>query len=246
MDYNEYELSKKEEVLFALCLLLFFGGCGFIFYASFLPAFLAPLFYRPMKVAYRQAAAEKRKNQLLMEFRDFLYSLSSSFASGRHMQEAMEEGMESLHEIYSEKGILENEISQMLAKIRETGEADIDLWNDFAKRSHLEDIQDFTAVYGACRKTGGSLVLAVNKAAAVIGEKISIEREIKLMASQKKLEGRMITALPVIIVLFLQIMSPEYLEVMYTTFAGRILMTMALVLAMGAYVVIEKITRIEV
>ena len=52
--------------------------------------------------------------------------------------------------------------------------------------------------------------------------------------------------MPAIIVVFLQAVSPDYLEVMYVTFGGRILMSLALFAMAGAYVMIERITDIEV
>lgn len=246
MSYDDYVLSKREKTLFLLGFTAFFAVIGYVFYQSLLTVLLMPLCYRKAEKLYRKSLAEKRKNRLLLEFRDFLYVLSSSLATGRHMEEAMEEGVRNLTEIYGTESILAFELEQMLVKLGQTGEIDIHLWTDFARRSHLEDIQDFTAVYGACRKTGGNLVFAVNKAAAVIGEKITIEREIRVMASQKKLEGRIITVLPVLIILFLQIMSPDYLQIMYTTPAGRVLMTAAFSGAAAACILIEKITRIEV
>ena len=130
--------------------------------------------------------------------------------------------------------------------MRQTGETDIGVWEAFAAKSGLEDAADFTQVFRACRETGGNMIRAVNKAASVIGEKISVETEIKTMISQKKLEGRIITAMPVGIVIFLQAVSPDYLSVMYCTFAGRILMSAALLTVAGAYVLIERITSIEV
>ena len=66
------------------------------------------------------------------------------------------------------------------------------------------------------------------------------------MISQKKLEGRLITAMPIFIVLFLQLTSPDYLAVMYESLAGKILMSLALLATVLAYVMIERITAIEV
>ena len=134
----------------------------------------------------------------------------------------------------------------MLRKMKETGATDISVWEDFASRSGISDIEDFTQVFRAVRETGGNLVLAVNRAAAVIGDKIAIETEIKTMISQKKLEGRLITAMPIFIVLFLQLTSPDYLAVMYESLAGKILMSLALLATVLAYVMIERITAIEV
>jgi tight adherence protein B len=52
--------------------------------------------------------------------------------------------------------------------------------------------------------------------------------------------------MPVLIILFLKGISPEYLNVMYTTLPGRILMTAAIAGVIGAYIWIERITDIDV
>ena len=245
-DYNVYEPARKEKILMTIGLFLAMAMAGYIFYGTFLFALLTPCVYRRAAGAYCRYRAEKRKSRLLIQFRDFLFSLSSSFATGRHMEEAMEEGILNLKEVYGEKCLLAEELTLMLRRMRQTGETDIGVWEAFAAKSGLEDAADFTQVFRACRETGGNMIRAVNKAASVIGEKISVETEIKTMISQKKLEGRIITAMPVGIVIFLQAVSPDYLSVMYCTFAGRILMSAALLTVAGAYVLIERITSIEV
>ncbi len=99
----------------------------------------------------------------------------------------------------------------------------------------MEDVEDFTEFSELAERPAEIWFSAVNKAATVIGEKINIEREIKAMVMQKKYEGRIITIMPVAIILFLQIMSPDYLQVMYSTAAGRILMSLALAAIVIAY-----------
>ena len=245
-DYNSYQLSKRERVQFAILLFCAVLGVGYVFYASFFPLLLYPLVYGRGQRIYCSCLADRRRNGLLLQFRDLLYSLSASLAAGRHMEEALEESVKSLTDIYGENSDLLLEVKEMIHKIRETGDSDLSVIEDFSRRTALEDVEDFTEVFRACRETGGSLVFAVNKAAAVIGEKINIEREIKAMAAQKKYEGRIITMMPVVIILFLQIMSADYLEVMYCTLSGRILMSLALGAMVTAYWMMERITDIEV
>ena len=189
-DYDIYQPDRKEKMAAGAGFALLCSFCGYIFYGTLLWGLMFPFLYPKMLYVYCRFRAERRKRELLGQFRDLLFSLSASFSTGRHMEEAMEEAL--------------------------------------------------------VRETGGDLVFAVNKAAAVIGDKIAVEGEIKTMISQKKLEGRLITAMPVFIVLFLQMTSPDYLAVMYGTFAGRILMTLALSATVLAYVMIERITAIEV
>lgn len=245
-DYNRYEMARREKLTVVCGLAVMMAFAGYIFYGTLLFCLLLPFVYKPGMKAYCGFRVRRRKNQLLIQFRDLLFSLSASFAAGRHMEEAMEEARENLEELYGSRGLMAGELEHMLRSIQETGEGEVELWQSFARRSGLEDAADFTQVFSACRETGGNLIQAVNKAASVIGEKIAVEMEIRTIVSQKKLEGRIITAMPAIIVVFLQAVSPDYLEVMYVTFGGRILMSLALFAMAGAYVMIERITDIEV
>lgn len=244
-DYRTYQMQPAEK----LCFLLGLGGvlavCGYLFYGNCILAALLPFVYGRAKKLYCDYRAERRKNQLLLQFRDFLYSLSGSFAAGRHMGEALEEAQRNLGDIYS-GSLMEEEIAAMSCRIRETGQSELEALEDFAFRSGLTDVEDFAEVFGACRKTGGDMVSAAGKAAAVIGEKIGVEQEIRTIVSQKKLEGRIIMAMPVMVILFLQAASPDYLSVMYTTLAGRLLMTGALAAVVGAGIMIERITQIDI
>lgn len=244
-DYRSYQMKPVEELCFICGLVGALAICGYLFYGNLFFALLLPFVYKEAKRFYCHYRAESRRNQLLLQFRDFLYSLSGSFAAGRHMGEALEEAERNLADIYG-GCLMEQEIAAMRCGIRETGQSELEAVEAFAFRSGLPDAEDFAEVFGACRKTGGDMVAAVNKAAAVIGEKIGVEQEIRTMVSQKKLEGRIIMAMPFLVILFLQTASPDYLAVMYSTLAGRILMTAALGAVVAAGIMIERITRIDI
>ena len=77
-------------------------------------------------------------------------------------------------------------------------------------------------------------------------EKIEIDEEIRVMTVQKIFEGRIISLMPIGIILFLRLVSPEYLQIMYETVTGRLLMTVALACIVYAGYLIRKITFIEV
>lgn len=244
-DYRAYEMTPVEGLCFFAGLAGVLIVCGILFYGNLIMICLLPLLWKKSKELYCRYRAEKRRNQLLLQFRDFLYSLSGSFAAGRHMEEALEEAGRNLADIYG-GSMMEAEAAAMVCRIRETGQSELEAVEDFAARSGLPDAEDFAEVFGACRKTGGDMVAAVNKAAAVIGEKIGVEQEIRTMVSQKKLEGRIITAMPLLVIVFLQCASPDYLSMMYTTLAGRILMSGALCAMAGAGLMIERITQIDI
>ena len=221
-------------------------GISMLYFKLPILLFLLPFLLKKGWGIYGDYCRRNRQKALLREFRDFLFSLSASFATGRHMTEAMEEAEGALHNIYGDKGHMSREIQYMLKAIRETGQSDHMVFADFAMRTGLEDVQMLSEVYDACRETGGNMAAAVNKAAALLTEKINIEMEIQTMLSQKKLEGTIIAMMPTAMILFLLLMSPDYLEPMYTTMAGRILMTLALGLNVFAYFWMEKMTNVTI
>lgn len=245
MDYDIYRLSRKERLAVALSLGALLMIIGELFFNSFVFLLLAPLLFRKTEEKYRTYRIEQRKKRLLLQFRDLLYELSSSFASGRHMEEALAEGKEKLLLIYEEDAEIIREISEMLRKT-ENGSTELEVWEDFAMRARLPDIEDFVSVFRVCRDTGGDMATALNKGAGLIGEKIITENDIKAMTAQKRTEGAIITAMPFGILLFLRIASPGYLEPLYRSPGGRIVMAGALALALAACVMIERIVRIEI
>ena len=243
-DYQIYILSQKEKNSVDAVITLFLAVFSFLFFQSLILLFILPLVRKKAQTVYSAYCKTKRQKQLLREFRDFLFSLSASFATGRHMTEAMKEARTALEHIYGIKGLLSKELSSMLKAIEETGQSEQKVFADFANRSGLEDIQLLSEVYTVCRATGGNMAAAVNNAAALLTEKIHLEMEIETMLSQKKLEGTIIALMPAVMIFFLLWMSPSYLEPMYTTAAGRLMMTVALVINGFAYYWMEKMTDV--
>ena len=175
-----------------------------------------------------------------------LYSLSASVATGRNMAKALAEAFENLKLMYKDETPLMGELRYMVKSISENRDNEEKLLIDFAGRSCLEDIRNFVDVYLACRETGGDMEKVIESTSEVIMDKMSIEREIKTLTAQKQFEGKIISIMPVLVILLLNVFSPDYLEVMYLTIQGRLIMTLALAGILFAYFLTIKYTRIEV
>ena len=244
--YCGYKLSLKEKRDCVIISYIFLFIASYIFYHSlFLSAISVVLLPICIK-RYEEAKAEKRKELLLTQFRDLLYSLSASFAAGRHMRDGLFEAKENLSLMYANDTPMMAEISDMLIKIDESRASEEEVLRDFAQRSGAKDIKSFFDTYFSCRETGGDLNSVILKSSGMLIDKIGIEKEIKVFTSQKCFEGKIISLMPVVVILFLNIVSPEYIEVLYTTFSGRIIMTVALAGIAYSYHVIAKLTKIEV
>ena len=126
------------------------------------------------------------------------------------------------------------------------GENDVSVLRDLADASGLEDVKDFVTVYSICKTTGASLISALGKAAGVIMEKMSIDREIDEIVRRKEGEGLVIFAMPALIILFLNLTAPDYIAPLYETAAGRVIMTAVLASNIGIYAMIQRITNVEI
>jgi len=244
--YDTYELSSKEKrdciIISYICLFIAF----YIFYHSVVISIISGLFVPICMKYYAEIMAEKRRNLMLTQFRDFLYSLSASFAAGRHMRDGLVEAGDNLRLSYDEGSPMIREISDMLIKIDESRASEEEVLRDFARRSCLNDIQSFFDTYFICRMTGGDMNQVISKTSGMLIEKIGIEKEIKTLTSQKSFEGRIISVMPVIVILFLNLVSPDYIGILYTSFMGRVIMTAALAGIVYSYFLIRKLTKIEV
>ena len=245
-DYLHYDLSDKEKYSFLL------GGYSCIFVILYL--FYHNLFFSLAGgmiivcfVGYYQSwKAEKRRALLITQFKDLLYSMTSFTAANIQLPEALEGSLENLRMLYDENSPLIKELNYMVINIKENKANEVRLLKDFAERSHCEDIDNFVQVYAACIITGGDLEAVLKNTIEILMDKITIEKEIKTLTSQKRFEGNIITAMPLIVIMFLNVFSPDYLEPLYVTPPGRMIMTGALAGLIAAHIMTRKMTSIEV
>lgn len=244
--YDSMDLSDKEIRIFAVCATGAGMSLGLLFYDSPVAGLITSLLLVLFFPAYKKRLVEKRKGELLIQFRDMLYSVSASVSAGRNMEQAMEESISFWSATYTEEDYIIKELKYMTGRIKSSNEKDTVVLRDFAERSGLEDVADFVSVYESCRSAGGNLAQAINRATTIIGDKITLDKELNNLMAQKVFESRVVTGAPVVLMLFLRLASPEYLEPMFTTEQGRMITTFALLLMAGALIMMERINHIEI
>ncbi len=86
----------------------------------------------------------------------------------------------------------------------------------------------------------------IKSTSAIISDKITIKQEIDTMLSEKRLEQKVMSLMPLIMVVFLTISGGDYMDPIFNTAIGRVIMTIAAVLVAIAYFISKKIMEIEV
>jgi len=121
-----------------------------------------------------------------------------------------------------------------------------DALEDLAKRSHLEDIQNFTDVFKTCKRTGGNLVNVIRNSTNIINDKIEIKEEINTLLAAKKFEQKVLSVMPFIMILILSLTTEDYMAPVFDTIVGRIVMTFAIIIIAIGYFVSKKIMDIKI
>ena len=246
IDYSGYELSRRERLRFEAAGFLAIASLVYLFY-RFLPlSLLAGLGIRRFLPLYKDYLASRRRQELELQFQDLLVSLSASVAAGRQMEEALIEACENLASLHAPETPVMKELHYMRKCILDNHETAPALLTDLARRSASEDIRSFVQVYLTCRGTGGSLEVIISHTSEIISEKMQIKGQIRAIMAQKKLEGRLISCMPAVMLLALNLLSPAYISVLYSCLAGRLVMTLSLMGSLAGLWLMERMSHVEV
>jgi tight adherence protein B len=93
-----------------------------------------------------------------------------------------------------------------------------------AERVPLAEARFFAIVIGLQSRTGGNLSEALGSLSKVLRERQKMKAKIRAMSSEAKTSAGIIGAMPVIVIALLQLSAPNYAGVLFTTFAGKVLL----------------------
>lgn len=245
-DYDVYIMGKQERIINMLLAAAVLFAVGYVFYHSMILSAVLMIFAVKFPKIRTKQIISRRKNQLTIQFKDMLYSLSSALSVGKSVETGIRDALQDLRVIYPDPQtdiLVELEYILRGISMNETIET---MFSQFAERAHLEDIDNFVDIFVTCKRTGGDLMEVMRSTSNTIGEKIEIKQEIETTLSGKKYEFQFMMVLPVIMVLFLTVTSGEYMEPVFTTIAGRMAMTAAIAIFAAAYLVGSKVMKINV
>ncbi|MEQ7052205.1 type II secretion system F family protein [Paenibacillaceae sp. P-4] len=243
--YAEYTLSARERTEAIVIGYLLFFALGYLFYNNLILAGVTGCFGFVNPKFKRKKLLEKRKNELNLQFKQALYSLSSSLSAGRSVENGFEETIKDLRLLYPDPTTYIIREFEIITHRIQNGEPIERALMDFSERAQLEDIENFTDVFISCKRTGGDLVEIIRRTSNIIGDKLEIQQEISVMVAQKRFESKALSIAPVMIVAFLSFSSPDYMAPMHSGM-GYLIMTIALVVLAACYWVTQRIMKIKV
>jgi len=221
------------------------GVLSFVFYDSLLPALFLwlPAFFFFAKREVRNLR-DKRKEELKKEFLFAAGLLGDYLRSGYSVENAIVSSEKELLQTFGKRSDILREWKGMGTQMKLNMTAE-EVFRDFARRSHIQEIRDFSEIFEVVKRSGGQLSEVINRVTDILAESFSVEEQIRTSLAAKKLEQKIMNLMPAGILLYIKVASGELLTVMYESWLGRGVMTGCLILYGAAYVWAEKILKIE-
>ena len=245
-DYNEYYMNPAEWLLYAVLAGAVLFLVGYIFYQHIILSgvlALGGVLYPKMR---KKQIIKARKNKLNLQFKDMLYSLSSAVGAGNSVERALSVTLEDMRQQYNDpNAFIIKELELMVSRIALNNTIE-DVLNDFAERSHLEDIQTFANIFEISKRTGGNLIEIIRNTTQIIADKIETQTEIETIISGQQMEQKVLLVMPFALVFFMTKAGSGFMDPIFTTLAGRLIATASLAIILVGALWSKKIADIKI
>jgi tight adherence protein B len=218
------------------------GGAGFVLGGAIaaLPGavilgiigLVGPVTYIKLKVSRRRAA-------FLGQLPDVLLLLSGALKAGHSIQQAMAGVAEDAKPPAAE------EFRRTMAEVRLGANLDVAL-EALGKRVGVIDFDWTILAIQIQREVGGNLAEILEIISETIRSRERLHREIKALTAEGRLSGMVLGLMPVAMAALLYTRSPDYLEPLYTTSKGLVMVAVSTVLMGLGFLWMRKIVKIEV
>ena len=222
-----------------------FGFTGFLFFNS-LWGIGIMLPFSGVYVYYRKNSYMKQMDSLVLKgFSDGIMSVLVGLSAGYSVENAFISAASELAGIYGEKAEVTGSFRRIAYEISVNRNIE-DILMDYAQSTGLEDIKSFAEVFKIAKRRGGDLNEVIKNTISSIREKADTLRQIQTSVSSQKMQSYIMMAVPLCIILYLRIASPDLMYKMYGNSVGISVMAGCLLAYMGAVILALKIVDIQV
>lgn len=188
---------------------------------------------------------EKKKSEFLVQFKEAIQSMAASLHTGYSVENAVKEAQKEMLLMYSKDDMICKELSFMVQQIYIRIPAE-QIFEDFAKRVRLEDVRNFANVFAAAKRSGGDMIAIIQNTVNQIGDKIDVRREIDTLLAAKRYEFKVMAIIPYVIIGYMILSFPEFMECLYGNMIGTGVMSVCLLVYLSAYAFGVRLVKIEV
>lgn len=188
---------------------------------------------------YLARMRKKRIETLEKQLPDALLMMSGALRAGASFPTALEAV------VHESAPPISQEFDLLMREIRLGIDLDVAMGN-VEKRIPVPDFMMVTATVTIAREVGGNLAEALESVARTLREKLQMEGKIKALTSQGRMQGIVMTCLPLFLMLVLRFMEPKAMAPLFNEPVGWGTLAVIGVMEFLGYKSISKITNIDV
>lgn len=196
MDYSRYSMSIKDWGIVFIKSMAATVIIAYLFYDSPIVVIAFPAVFAYCAKLCRQEGVRRQKEKLNEEFMNVLKVLSSNMLAGYSVENAWQEAEKEMELMYGNDSLMLSEIQEMNRQIKmnQTFEA---VLSEFAHRSGLEDIVNFSDIFSFAKRSGGRFVDIIESTTYRMWTKYDTNRQIEVAVSAKRLEQKTMNYIPI-------------------------------------------------
>jgi tight adherence protein B len=181
----------------------------------------------------------RREAKLRGQLPDVLTVMASSLRAGHSFLQALDTVAKEIDEPAA------TEFNRVVAEIR-LGRPAEDALASMGDRIGSEDFKWAVLAINIQREVGGNLAEILDTVADTIRERDKIRRDVDTLTTEGRLSAYVLIAMPFVIALYMTLVNPEYIALLFTTSIGIFLTIAASCLMVAGIVWMRKIIDIDV
>jgi len=188
---------------------------------------------------YLNRRRQKRIDKLNAQLPEALTMIANALKAGFGLLQALSVAAEQLSHPIS------TEFARTIHEMNIGSSAEVAL-QALSERSGSYDLDIVVTAILVQRTVGGNLGEILDTVADTMRERIRIKGEIQTLTAQQKLTGIVLGLIPVACGALFQVVSPGYIGPLFTTFMGKMMLGIAVVMETIGILIIQRILKIEV
>ena len=118
--------------------------------------------------------------------------------------------------------------------------------NEAVRRIELPDFSFFSVCVLLQKETGGSIVETLENLSDIIRARRDLTLKAKALTAEGRFSGWIMSAIPFVVIGMMSILNPAYIEVLFTTETGNILLWLAGAMLVTGTLIINRLTKMDI
>jgi tight adherence protein B len=235
----EVPLSPGGWIIARVIICIIMGILGFLVLNSLLGAVVGLSIAWVSSWSWIRSRRARRQRSFGDALPDFLMLLASGLRAGLSFNHALESAAG------EDKGEVGRQIRRALREVQIGAQLD-DALMDCADRMDNEDLRWTVTALSIQREVGGNLSTILETASSTIKSRDELRREVRTLSAEGRLSGYILIGLPLGVLAFLIVIRRDYVDLLWTTSLGLLMLGLMGVLMVVGWFWMRAIVRIKV